>query len=75
MGHVQRMHDNDVPKKIFEAKGPQYEQRGRGKPRLRWKGAVDNVLQKLEERTSNPALGNWRDAAKDKEECTQNKNL
>ena len=68
MGHVQRMKENDVPKKIFEAKGPQYGQRGRGKPRLRWRGAVDDDLQKLKEGTSNPALENWREAAKDRGE-------
>ena len=64
LGHVQRMNDNDVPKKILECKVSQYEKRGRGKPRLRWRGAVDDDLQKLKERTSNLALENWREAAK-----------
>ena len=66
---------NDVPvvrriktQRCAEAKGPQYGQRRRGKPRLRWKGALDNDLQKLKERTSNPALENWREAAKDRGE-------
>ena len=54
LGHVQRMNDNDVPKKIFEAKGPQYGQRRRGKPRMRWKDAVEEDLKELKEKTSNP---------------------
>ena len=68
LGHVQRMNDNDVPKKILEAKGTQYGQRERGKPRLRWKGAVDDDQQKLKERTTNPVLKNCREAAKDRGE-------
>ena len=68
LGHVQRMNDNDVPKKILEAKRPHGAQRGRGRPKLRWKDAVTQDLQNLKERTSNPALENWRETANNRGE-------
>jgi hypothetical protein len=46
LGHVERMEDNAMPKRIL--KGRLYSKRNKGRPRMRWLDDVESDLKKME---------------------------
>jgi hypothetical protein len=45
LGHVERMEDNAMPKRML--KGRLYSKRRNGRPRMRWLGEVKNDLKRM----------------------------
>jgi hypothetical protein len=46
LGHVEKMEDNAMPKRILKVR--LYSKRRKGRPRMRWLGDVDSDLKKME---------------------------
>jgi GTP1/Obg family GTP-binding protein len=46
LGHVERMEDNEMPKRML--KGRLYSKRRKGRPRMRWLDDVESDLKKME---------------------------
>jgi hypothetical protein len=46
LGHVERMEDNAMPKRML--KGRLYSKRRKGRPRMRWLDDVESDLKKME---------------------------
>jgi hypothetical protein len=45
LGHVERMEDNAMPKRLL--KGRLYSKRRKGRPRMRWLDDVESDLKKM----------------------------
>ena len=58
LGHVERMQDTEIPKKMLY--GKLYATRRRGKPRMRWVDDVSMDLRKM-------GVNEWRDRARNRE--------
>ena len=57
LGHIERMQDTAIPKKMY---GKLYATRRRGRPKMRWLYDVSTDLRKK-------GINEWRDRAKDRE--------
>ena len=57
LGHIDRMQDTAIPKKIY---GKLYATRGRGRPKMRWLDNVSMDLRKMD-------VKEWRDRARNRE--------
>lgn len=57
MGHVERMEETNMPKKIM--KGKLYNNRKRGRPKLRWTDQVEENLAKMK-------IKNWKIKARER---------
>jgi len=58
VGHIERMQDSAIPKKMLY--GKLYATRRRGRPKMRWLDDVSTDLRKME-------INEWRDRARDRE--------
>jgi len=58
LGHIERMQDTAIPKKM--SCGKLYATRRRGRPKMRWLDDVSTGLRKL-------GINKWRDRARDRE--------
>jgi len=54
LGHIERMQDNAIPKKLY---GKLYATRRRGRPKMRWLDDVSTDLRKM-------VINEWRDRAR-----------
>jgi hypothetical protein len=59
LGHVERMEDNAMPKRML--KGRLYSKRMKGRPRLRWLDDVESDLKKME-------VKGWKEKMRDREQ-------
>jgi hypothetical protein len=59
LGHVERMEDNGVPKRML--KGRLYSKRRKGRPRMRWLDDVESDLKKME-------VKEWKEKMRDREQ-------
>ena len=57
LGHIERMQDTTIPKKMY---GKLYATRRRGTPKMRWLDDVSTDLRKM-------GINEWRDRARDRE--------
>ena len=57
LGHIERMHDTSIPKKMY---GKLYATRRRGRPKMRWLDDVSTDLRKM-------GISEWRDRPMDRE--------
>ena len=57
LGHIERMQDTAIPKKLY---GKLYATRRRGRPKMRWLDDVSTDLRKM-------GINEWRDRARDRE--------
>ena len=57
LGHVERMQDTAIPKKMY---GKLYATRRRGRPKMRWLDDVSTDLRKA-------GINEWRERARDRE--------
>jgi hypothetical protein len=57
LGHIERMQDTTIPKKMY---GKLYATSRRGRPKMRW---LDDVSTELREM----GINEWRDRARDRE--------
>ena len=57
LGHIERMQDTAIPKKMH---GKLYATRRRGKPKMRWLVDVSTDLRKI-------GINEWRERARDRE--------
>ena len=57
LGHIERMQDTAIPKKMY---GKLYAIRRRGRPKMRWLDDVSTDLRKM-------GINEWRDRARDRE--------
>jgi hypothetical protein len=57
LGHIERMQDTEIPKKM---QGKLYATRRRGRPKTRWLDGVSTDLRKT-------GINEWRDRARDRE--------
>ena len=57
-GHIERMQDTSIPKKMLY--GKLYATRRRGRPKMRWLDDVSTELRKM-------GINEWRDRARDRE--------
>jgi hypothetical protein len=58
LGHIERMQDTAIPKKMLY--GKMYATRRRGRPKMRWLNDVSTDLRKM-------GINKWRDRARDRE--------
>ena len=58
LGHIERMQDTAIPKKVLY--GKLYATRRRGRPKMRWLDDVSMDLRKM-------GINEWRDRARDRE--------
>ena len=58
LGHIERMQDTAIPKKMLY--GKLYATRRRGRPKMRWLDDVSTDLRKI-------GINEWRDRASDRE--------
>jgi len=58
LGHIERMQDTAIPKKMLY--GKLYATRRRGRPKIRWVDDVSTDLRKM-------GMNEWRDRARDRE--------
>jgi hypothetical protein len=58
LGHIERMQDNAIPKKMLY--GKLYATKRRGRPKMRWLEDVTMDLRKM-------GVNEWRDRARDRE--------
>ena len=58
LGHIKRMQDTAIPKKMLY--GKLYATRRRGRPKRRWLSNVSTDLRKM-------GINEWRDRARDRE--------
>jgi len=58
LGHIERMQDTAIPKKMLY--GKLYATRRRGRPNMRWLDDVSTYLRKM-------GINEWRDRARDRE--------
>jgi len=58
VGHIERMQDTAIPKKMLY--GKLYATRRRGRPKMRWLDDVSTDLRKM-------GINEWRDRARDRE--------
>jgi hypothetical protein len=54
LGHIERMEDNAMPKRL-------YSKRRKGRPRMRWLDDVESDLKKMEEK-------GWKEKMRDREQ-------
>jgi hypothetical protein len=59
LGHVERMEDNAMPKRLL--KGRLYSKRRKRRPRMRWLGDVESDLKKME-------VKGWKEKMRDREQ-------
>jgi hypothetical protein len=59
LGHVERMEDNAIPKRML--KGRLYSKRRKGRPRMRWLDDVESDLKKME-------VKGWKEKMRDREQ-------
>jgi hypothetical protein len=59
LGHMERMEDNAMPKRML--KGRLYSKRRNGRPRMRWLDDVESDLKKME-------VKGWKEKMKDREQ-------
>jgi hypothetical protein len=59
LGHVERMEDNAMPKRML--KGRLYSKRREGRPRMRWLDDVESDLNKME-------VKGWKEKMRDREQ-------
>jgi GTP1/Obg family GTP-binding protein len=59
LGHVKRMEDNAMPKRML--KGRLYSKRRKGRPRMRWLDNVESDLKKIE-------VKGWKEKMRDREQ-------
>ena len=57
LGHIERMQDTAIPKKMY---GKLYATRQRGRPKMRWLDDVSTDLRKM-------GINEWTDRARDQE--------
>ena len=57
LGHIERMQDSAIPKKMY---GKLYATRRRGRPKIRWLDVVYTDLRKM-------GINEWRDRARDRQ--------
>jgi hypothetical protein len=57
-GHVERMEDNAMPKRMLQ--GRLYSKRRKGRPRMRWREEVENDLKKMK-------VTGWKEMMRDRE--------
>jgi hypothetical protein len=59
LGHVERMEDNAVPKRML--KGRLYSRRRKGRPRMRWPNDVESDLKKMK-------VKGWKEKMRNREQ-------
>jgi hypothetical protein len=58
LGHVERMEDNAMPKRML--KGKLYSKRGKGRPRMRWLDDLESDLKMI--------MKGWKEKMKDRKQ-------
>jgi hypothetical protein len=59
LGHVERMEDNAMPKRMI--KGRLYSKRRKGRPRMRWPDDVESDLKKMK-------MKGWKEKMRDRKQ-------
>jgi hypothetical protein len=59
LGHVEKMEDNAMPKRML--KGRLYSKRRKGRPRMRWLAVVESDLKEME-------VKEWKEKMRDREQ-------
>jgi hypothetical protein len=59
LGHIERMEDNAMPKRML--KGRRYSKRRKGRPRMRWLGDVESDFKKME-------VKGWKEKMRDRKQ-------